>query len=220
MYDLSTVIDVPRLAAVDPGTSFLISGPAMTGTDAIAMDVLAGGAARGEGAVAVTTQGSAETIIEAIQERSPGADPRHLAAIDCRRDGDGRAGAIGESYRYQVADPSDVTGMGVGITNSFDRLQGSGVDRIRFGLVTLSTMLTYADEETIFKFCHVLSSRIDAAGYLGAFTIDEGAHDAKTLQVLKQPFDAILEVREQDGGREARVRGFGSDPTDWVPLRG
>ncbi len=32
-------------------------------------------------------------------------------------------------------------------------------------------------KKTVFKFCHVLSSRLDSAGYIGVFTIDSGAHD-------------------------------------------
>lgn len=79
-------------------------------------------------------------------------------------------------------------------------------------------MLTYTDKKTVFKLCHILSSRLDAAGYVGVFTIDSGAHDDQTLQVIKQAFDGLVEVRESDSGRQARLLGLTSDPSEWNDL--
>lgn len=219
MYDLADVLDVSPLTAVEPGTSILVSGPAMTGTEDLATEVLASGARQGDGAVAVTTGGTAARTIETIRELAPDADPARLAAIDCRGEGDSGADETDAgAYVYQVADPSDLTGMGIGITESFERLEEYGVERCRLGLSSLSTMLTYTDQQTVFKFCHVVTSRIDTAGYLSAFTIDSSAHDQQTLQVVKQPFDGLIEVREREGTREARVLGVEPDPSEWVAL--
>ena len=121
-------------------------------------------------------------------------------------------------YVHHVGSPSDLTGMGIGITESFERLHDAGIDQGRLGLSSLSTMLTYSDKETVFKFCHVLSSRLDAAGFLGFFTIDSSAHDDQTLQVIKQAFDGLVEIREVERGREARVRGLQPGPSEWVEL--
>jgi KaiC/GvpD/RAD55 family RecA-like ATPase len=219
MYDLSDVLAVDALGAVAPGTTMLVSGPAMTGTADIARAILASGASAGDGAVAVTTSGTAAEEIAALRERGDDPDPNRLAAIDCRGDADSRSEETPEgSLLYHVGDPGDLTGMGIGITQSFERFEDYGLDRVRLGLSSLSTMLTYTDQQTVFKFCHVLSSRIDTADYLGAFTIDSSAHDEQTLQVVKQPFDGMIEVREQDGTREARVMGLQPDPSDWVRL--
>jgi rhamnogalacturonyl hydrolase YesR len=70
----------------------------------------------------------------------------------------------------------------------------------------------------VFKFCHVLSARLDSAGFLGLFTIDSGAHDERTMQVVKQAFDGLVEVREEGGTRQARVRGLEPEPSAWVDL--
>lgn len=219
MYDLSAVLDVTALTAVDPGTSLLIAGPAMTGTEELTLEILASGAREGDGAVSVSTSGTADQTIERIRELAPGADPARLAAIDCRGEGNTGGEETGDgAYRYHVGDPSDLTGMGIGITESFERLDEYGVDRSRLALSSLSTMLTYTDQQTVFKFCHVVTSRIDTAGHLSAFTIDSSAHDQQTLQVVKQPFDGLIEVRERDGTREARVLGVEPDPSEWVTL--
>lgn len=219
MYDLSDVLEVDALGAVQPGTSILVSGPAMTGTADLVWDVLASGARQGEGAISVTTNDRADETIEALLARAPDADPRRLSAIDSRGGSNSGADETEDgSYVYHVGDPSDLTGMGIGITQSFERFEDYGVDQTRLGLSSLSTLLTYTDTQTVFKFCHVLASRVDTAGYVSTFAIDSSAHDEQTLQIVKQPFDGMIEVRERDGTREARVLGVQPNPSDWVEL--
>ena len=219
MYDLTDVLDVAAMETVPDGTSILVSGPAMTGTEALTREILADGARAGQGAVVVTTSATAAEAIADLRERAPDARPEHLTAIDCRgEDSHGQEEGEDGSFRYHVSDPSDLTGMGIGITQSFERLADAGVAESRLGLSSLSTMLTYTDQQTVFKFCHVLTSRIDTAGHLGAFTIDSSAHDAQALQVVKQPFDGMIEIREQEGAREARVLGLQPDPSPWIGL--
>ena len=218
-YDLSEIVDVPALAAVDPGTSLLIAGPPMVGKAALVRAVLTDGARRGEGAIAITTDRSAVDLVEEIRAAAETIPPGRLAGIDCRGGTDDAAeGSDRQWYRYGVAAPSDVTGLGIGITNSFERLRTAGADRIRLGLDTLSSMVTYSDPETVFKFCHVLTSRIDSSGYLGVFSLSLAAHDEQTIQVVTQPFDGLIEVRDRDGRREARVRGLTAEPSPWVPM--
>jgi KaiC/GvpD/RAD55 family RecA-like ATPase len=219
MYDLSDSVDVEALSSVRPGSNILISGPAMTGKEELALSILANGSEDGEGAIVMTTGDPAETVIEDYRERVPGVDESRLAVVDCRGDGD-RSSDQSESgsYIHHVSSPADLTGIGIGITKGLERLNTHGADRGRFALSSLSTMLTYTDKKTVFKFCHVLSSRLDAADYVGVFTIDTGAHDEQTIQVIKQAFDGLVEVREGQVGREGRVLGLGDEPTDWRSL--
>ena len=219
MYDLSAVLGVDAVSSIRPGSSILVSGPAMTGKEDLLYEALANGSRTGEGAVAVTTGGRAEDAIENIQSRGPDVDSHSLCAIDCRADSDREEIERDDgAYVHRVAAPSDMTGIGIGITNCFDRLHDAGVDDGRLGLTNLSTMITYTDKQTVFKFCHVLSSRLDSAEFLGLFTIDSSAHDDQTLQVIKQAFDGLIELRERDGRREARAMGIEPQPSDWVEL--
>ncbi|PSP86521.1 hypothetical protein BRC83_00280 [Halobacteriales archaeon QS_1_68_17] len=219
MYDLSTVLETDAVKAIGPGTSVLIAGPAMTGKEQLALDILADGSRDGEGAVIVTTNDQAETVIDDYRSRV-GTDEFALAVVDCRNEGAGdpKTQSLDGQFVHHVSSPADLTGIGIGITKALQRLHGGGAERGRMALISLSTMLTYTDRETVFKFCHVLSSRLDAAGYLGVFTIDSGAHDEQTLQVLKQAFDGLIEIRETEGERQVRVRGLTDTPTAWAVL--
>lgn len=218
MYDLSTVFDFDAMASVRPGTSLLISGPAMSGKDDLALDVLRDGARAGEGAVVVTTNDQAASVIEDFTDAVPELEDSQLGVIDCRGESSADGDAGDGVYVHHVSSPGDLTGIGIGITKALEGLHNNGREQGRLALFSLSTMLTYTDKKTVFKLCHILSSRLDAAGYVGVFTIDSGAHDDQTLQVIKQAFDGLVEIREQDGTRQGRVMGLTSEPSDWKDL--
>jgi KaiC/GvpD/RAD55 family RecA-like ATPase len=215
-YDISTPLDFDALTSVRPGSNILIAGPAMTGKEDLALSILADGSSTGEGAIVMTTNDRAANVVEDYRERVPNLDESRFAVVDCRGDGDRSSDQSPTgSYVHHVSSPGDLTGIGIGITKSLETLTNNGAENGRFALTSLSTMLTYTDKKTVFKFCHVLSSRFDSAGYLGLFTIDTGAHDEQTVQVIKQAFDGMIEIRETDGAREARVLGLAGQPTDW-----
>jgi len=218
MYDLSPVLDTEAVTEVRPGTSVLVAGPAMTGKDQLALDILAAGSRQGEGALVVSTSDEASTIVEDYRTRVGEGVEYPLGVVDCFADADQPDPDGPGSYVHHVSSPSDLTGIGIGITKCLESLHNNGADRGRMALSSLSTMLTYTDRKTVFKFCHVLSSRLDAAGYLGVFTIDTGAHDEQTIQVIKQAFDGLVELRQSDAGREARVVGIADSPTAWAAL--
>jgi KaiC/GvpD/RAD55 family RecA-like ATPase len=219
MYDLSGLLDVSQLSGVEPGTSILVSGPAMTGKEAFVLDALGDGLSADEGGIAVTTGGSGADVVAGLEDRVADLDHSRVGVVDCRGEASGETEETAEgAYVNHVGSPGNMTGIGIGITKSFERLEGYGVDRGRVGLTSISTMLTYTDRETVFKFCHVVSSRLDNAGFVGLFTVDSSAHDEQTLQVVKQAVDGLVEIREVEGAREARVLGIEPDPSDWVGL--
>jgi KaiC/GvpD/RAD55 family RecA-like ATPase len=217
MYDFRTVLDFDALANVPAGTTLLVAGPAMTGKEPLVMSLLKDGARSGEGAVVVSTNDKAGDIVAKFREDVPEIGESQLGVVDCRGDGS-EGGRPSGAYVHHVSSPGDLTGIGIGITKALEGLHKSGYEGGRLALVSLSTMLTYTDKKTVFKFCHVLSSRLDAADYVGVFTIDTGAHDEQTIQVIKQAFDGLVEVREGQAGREGRVLGLGDEPTDWRSL--
>ncbi|WP_299269460.1 RAD55 family ATPase [Halorientalis sp.] len=222
MYDLASVLKTEAVSNVRPGTSILIAGPAMTGKESLAIEILAEGSRNGDGALVVSTGDSAENIVEDYRDRVAGVSNLQLGVVDCRAEGSNGSLADGDTppglHVHKVSSPGDLTGIGIGITKCLEALHGAGAENGRMALVSLSTMLTYTDRETVFKFCHVLSSRLDAAGYVGVFTIDSGAHDDQTLQVIKQAFDGLVEIRDGESGREGRVMGLTDGPTDWTAL--
>jgi hypothetical protein len=218
MYDCSGVLGVDELATLEPGRTLLVVGPT-AGTDELVRAFLADGLVRSEGAVGITTADPAGAFVEDLAARTDTFEGLAVGVLDCEGDGDRESEQLDSgAYLTHVGSAAALTDLGIGITKTIDRLETAGYDRARLGLTDLATMLAASDEQTVFKFCHVLASRLGSAGLVGLFAVDAETHDARTVQVLRQAVDGAIEVREVDGVWTARVRGLSGEPSEWLAL--
>ena len=194
---------------VDPGMNLLISGPAMSGKRQLAFDLLAPDPPAADPLVVMTTDDPAPRIRAQFEDRDVRLDPSTFRVVDA-------SGAPGddEPTIHRVNSPADLTGMGVAFTKAVDGM--STPDRLRLGFVSISTLLQYVDAERAFSFLHVLSRRTSAAGYLGVYTIDPTTHEDRFVNVVTSIFDAAIELREEDGDRQVRVRGMPGVTAEWT----
>ena len=200
--------------ALDPGTTLLVSGPVMTGKRRLVLELLA---THEDDTVFVTTRRGAAAIEREFESIAPGAGDR-LSVVDCVSAGAGVSAGRVDGHRY-VSTPGDLTGIGIAVTE-FLRERHSRGERANLGLHSLSTMVMYADLRRVFQYLHVVTSRVSVAGFRAVCSVDSSVVDDRDLAVLSQPFDARLELRERDGGREFRVRGDDLGPRAWTPLDG
>jgi KaiC/GvpD/RAD55 family RecA-like ATPase len=211
-------------AAVDPGRNVLISGPPMTGKQKLGFQVLAHGSARDEGAIVVTTKDSAERVRERYTDYvgvdgKTESETEPFGVVDCVSRQQGMSDTEGtETVRY-ASSPVDLTGIGIELS---ELLQGfyrdRGIEDNRVLLHSLSTLLMYSDLETVFRFLHVFTGRVQSVDGLGLYVVDDTAHDEQTMSTLKQLFDSAIEVRDAEGGPERRLVGFSSVDDSWQPL--
>lgn len=198
MYDLTPHLDVE----VEPGTNLLLTGPPLSGKRSLMIDVLAGGTDSGEGALVVTTKDSAERVLRNYADRTP-YEGKPVAVVDCvtRQQG----GDTIESDRIKYASsPVDMTGIGIKVSEFLQAFGDRGIEQNRVMVHSLSTLLMYSDLQTVFRFLHVFTGRIQSADGLGLFAIDSTAHDDKAMNTLKQLFDGIVTVPE-DGDIDIRL---------------
>ncbi|WP_338729157.1 RAD55 family ATPase [Haladaptatus sp. DJG-WS-42] len=210
-YELEEILPEETLH-VPPGTNILIAGPPMSGKRELALSILAQGATNGEGNVIVSTDRGADTITKDFTKLVPNLDRKSLGIVESRESG----GSAKDEFVHSVASPGDLTGIGIGISQFMQRFSQNGITRTRLALDSVSTLLSYVEVRTVFKFCHVLTARLEAVGYLGVFTLDTGAHDAQAINTIKQVFDGMIELRESDTGIEMRVVGLGGKRTKWA----
>ena len=214
MYRLGAVFsDVD----VDPGTNLLVAGPSMSGKYDLALDVLASGSARGEGSIVVTTKDNADRVQSDFAAHTDG-DAGPLGVVDSVTKQQGAPPAGDDPLVRYVSSPVDLTGLGIELSELLQHLyRERGATQNRILLNSLSTLLMYSNLQTVFRFLHVFTGRVQSADALGVFVIDDSAHDTQTLSTLKQLFDGIIEVRESESGFETRLVGVGDDRS-WRPL--
>ncbi|AGB32532.1 hypothetical protein C488_12748 [Natrinema pellirubrum DSM 15624] len=207
MYDLADVLpDVE----IDPGTNVLVAGPPLTGKRRIAFDILASGAARGDGSIVVTTKDSADKVLESLDDHvGEGVEP-DIGVVDCVTKQRG-IGTIDDDPRIKYASsPVDMTGIGIKLSEFLqDFYETRGLTRNRVLLHSVSTLLMYSDLQTVFRFLHVFTGRIQSADAMGVYVIDSTAHDDQTMNTLKQLFDAVVELEETADGEEPEIRTAG-----------
>ena len=206
MYDLA---DVRPEAEIDPGTNVLIAGPPLTGKRNIALDILASGASGGDGSIVVTTKDSAEKVLDEFT-RIAEVDEPAVGVVDCVTKQRG-IGTVDDDPRIKYASsPVDMTGIGIKLSEFLQEFyEVRGLTENRILLHSVSTLLMYSNLQTVFRFLHVFTGRIQSADALGLCVIDSTAHDDQTMNTLKQLFDVVIEVEEGDGDEpEIRTAGL------------
>ncbi len=192
MYDLRPQFD----EAVEPGTNLLFTGPPLTGKRQIMMDLLATGTERGDGAIVVTTKDSGDRVLKNYAKRTP-YEGKPVAVVDCvtRQQG----GKTQESDRIKYASsPVDMTGIGIKLSEFLQAFSDRGIGNNRVMVHSLSTLLMYSDLQTVFRFLHVFTGRIQSVNGLGLFSIDSTSHDEQAMNTLKQLFDGVITLSEDD----------------------
>ena len=198
MYELTPHFD----AEVDPGTNVLLTGPPLSGKRSIMMDILAAGTERDEGAIVVTTKDGADRVLRDYEKRIA-YEGEPVAVVDCvtRQQG----GETRESDRIKYASsPVDMTGIGIKLSEFLQAFGDRGIDQNRVMVHSLSTLLMYSDLQTVFRFLHVFTGRVQSVNGLGLFSIDSTAHEDQAMNTIKQLFDGIITVPE-DGEPEIRL---------------
>ncbi len=192
MYDLQPHLD----AEVEPGTNILLTGPPLSGKRALCLDLLASGTEDGQGSIIVTTKDSADRMLEQFADRTS-YESRPVAVVDCvtKQQGD----EVPERNRVKYASsPVDMTGIGIQLSEFLQAFyQDRNITQNRVMLHSMTTLLMYSDLQTVFRFLHVFTGRVQSVDGLGLYCIDETAHDQQTLNTLKQLFDGVVEMQEE-----------------------
>ena len=210
MYDLATVLSDTEIA---PGTNVLIAGAPLTGKRQLAFDILASGVEQGEGSIVVTTKDSAEKVLSRFDssvDDANGLDDANVGIVDCVTKQRG-LGTVEDDPRVKYASsPVDMTGIGIKLSEFLQEFyEVRGLSQNRILLHSVSTLLMYSNLQTVFRFLHVFTGRIQSANALGVYVIDSTAHEDQTMNTLKQLFDGVVEVRQEEGsGPEIRTAGL------------
>lgn len=203
-------LPVPEIRA---GTSVLLTGPTHAGTRQLAFRLLAG--PDNEGAIVITTNSRASRVIEDCQAVGVTVARDRTAVVDCVDDeGDDSIPA----RVLAVSGPADLTGIGMRYSKLYQEFYEGDVDRVRTGVCSVSTLLSFSDLRTVSRFVHTVVGRIDSVDGFGVFLIDPETQDERTVSTVGQFCGGRIEVRDGDGGAELRTRGLAGGGDDWEPF--
>ena len=203
--------DLP-LEPLPAGKNVLVSGPTHAGTGDLALRMTTGTADTGEGTVLITTNDSSSTVLGDCKRLGADFDADRFGVVDCVTD---EPDETVPARVLTVSGPQDLTGIGMRYSKLCAALHEDGVERIRTGLHTVSTLLMFGDVQTISRFVHTVTGRVSSIGGIGAFVIDPETQDQRTVSTIGQFCDGRIDVRETEDGTELRVRGV-PGPQEWT----
>jgi len=192
MYTLGPPFDE---TAVEPGTNLLVTGPPLVGKRRLALESLVTGLRNEEGSIIVSTRDSASRIREQVAALAETTPESMIAVVDAVTEHIGRSGD--DDWTKYVASPEDVSAIGVKFSEFIQSLYTDHErDRNRVFVDSLSTLLVYSNLQTVFRFLHVFTSRVENASALGLYTLESTAHDDEALNTLTQLFDGTIAVEK------------------------
>jgi uncharacterized membrane protein len=106
---------------------------------------------------------------------------------------------IPDTVTTDVVDPTDPMEIIVPLSNQLKEWTDGETQPV-VSVQTLTVLLEYVDFDTAFRYLHILTHRIQAAGGIAYFQMDPDIHDPETTNTLKTLFDVVVEI--SDNGAE------------------
>lgn len=129
--------------------------------------------------------------------------PEPTAVIDCSP----ASGPL-PPWGKSVGSPADLTGIGIPISSFLE----NAAPRPLVTLDSVSTLLAYSDEASVFRFMAVLTAQIRRVNGVGVFLLEAGCHDRQVVSTFQQLFDGRVDIDPA----QVRVRGVDGVSPSWV----
>lgn len=190
---------------IPSGTNIILSGDLFSGKDLFYKYFIEKGLEEGEACILVSTNETAQKILENFD----GIKMDNFCIIDCVSS---RFGAtvempFFEQIRY-IESPMDLTMIMVALNEFIDNVsREKNIKKLRIVFDSVSTLLMYSNLRTVFKFLHVVSTRVRSGGGVCLLLIEEQAHDDMEIKTIQQISQGIINM----DSNEIIIRGFKTD---------
>lgn len=191
-------------------SSILLVGPPGSGKSTLAQQFISTGVLKKEPTIYVTLDSSPDEVIDEIE--SYGWDVDHKIKFL-----DAYSWRVGKSKeKYMVSNLGNLNELNIMLTKIIKEINGAKIKRSVFD--SISTLLLYADPQLAVKLIPVIIAKIKEANYTQVLILEEGVHDAKTINTLNYMADALIEFKIEDNQRFLRISRMKKTEhkTEWV----
>lgn len=205
---------------IEAATNILILAPPLSNADQLAYALTK--PLPGEYAIILSTNERASEVIDFF--KGAGADKRFTGVIDAITKSS--TPSIVDTQRLMfVSSPTDLTGIGIKFSNMIETIfEGDFADGepglfpppIRFCVNSVSTLLMYRRLEVLYQFLHVLTAKLRKTEGIGIYIMNSESFDDKTLSLIKQLMNCVIEVRTEGDGSFFRIQGIRGVSAEWI----
>lgn len=129
-------------------------------------------------------------------------------------------GADEEAPNCEYVDgPLNLSAVSLAVNNAQRKIIAEHAEH-RLLIDSVSTLITYTNAQTTFRFLQVLVGKAERAGATVLLTMDEGMHTDAEVQTFKHLTDGVITVRTESGNHMLHVIGLGvTESRGWVEYR-
>ena len=194
----------------EPNSNFILYGPAYSGRRTFTNLFIAEGLKKGIPTIYVTTQHTPAEVKEQLRRLIPKVDIYEEKGLIKYIDMYSRSMGIQEEVpnTIYVEKPTDLEALENAISTFQEEFKGKHpYHKIVF--FSLSTLLTYIEPLSIFRFFQILNAKNKRANAVSLYVIDTGMHDQSVIQTLKHVMTGFIEFKLEDLKYYLRLEGGG-----------
>ena len=204
----------------EAGTNILILAPPMSYADQLAYALIK--PLQGEFSIVLSTNERASEVVDYF--KVAGADKRFVGVIDAITKSS--TPSIADTTRLMfVSSPTDLTGIGIKFSNMIETIfegdfsegeAGLFPPPVRFCVNSISTLLMYRRLEVLYQFLHVLTAKLKKIEGVGIYLLNSESCVEKTLSLIKQLMNCVIEVKMEQNITYLRVMGIRGVSGEWL----
>lgn len=188
--------------ALRPGEAVLVKAPTRSnGERAVCHDLLATATPTETRVLVVTMLDRAASRQVQWERHVEAGVPAALAVVEVAPGASGGTDAPADpdwnAAVRRVTSPSDLTEIGMAVGSVLDSWGDAGAP-ITVCFHSVSALLQYAESRRVFRFLHLLTSRLATTGARAHFHFDPDMHDEQAAATVRAVFDG--DVRRGDDG--------------------
>lgn len=196
-------------------------GPAFVGKEVLARLFFLRGLSQGQPGVLVLTSQAASDVraqLAAMDPRYPEYEKQGLAHFV-----DTYSRSIGAEDDHPFAEyvdgPVNLNAVSLAVSNAQRKIIPDHPNH-RMVFDSVSTLVTYTNAQTTFRFLQVLVGKAKRAGATSLLLLQAGMHAEPEVQTFKHLVDGIVEVKSEGGTNLLHVLGVGvTESRGWVEYR-
>lgn len=204
-----------------PTSTTLVHGPAFLGKEVLARLFFLRGLSLGQPGIFILTGQAASDVraqLTAMEPRYPQWERDGLAHFV-----DAYSRSIGaeddHAYAEYVDGPVNLNAISLAVSNAQRKVIPDHPHH-RMVFDSVSTLVTYTNAQTTFRFLQVLVGKAKRAGATSLLLLQAGMHAEPEVQTFKHLVDGIVEIRAESAANQLHVLGIGvTESRGWVEYR-
>lgn len=204
-----------------PLSTTLVYGPPFLGKELFTRLYLLEGMKRGQPGVMVLTGDASSDVRQALTAIDPAFPKYEQSGLAHFVDAYSKAIGAEDDHEFTeyVDGPTNLNAVSLAVNNAQRKIIGEHpAHRLVFD--SLSTVATYTNAQTAFRFMQVLAGKAKRAGATTLILLDAGMHADAEVQAFKHLCDGVIEVRLDGAQSMLQVIGIGvTESRGWVEYR-